>query len=174
MKFDINKAKWYNQQYLRAKPDDELARKYLLPILKEKNLACSEEKAVKISNIMKERATFPADLWTEATFFFVPPTTYDEQVVQAKWNAEAASIISAYKDELTNIDTLTADIAKQTLQGVLDKQGVKIGKVLQALRLAVTGVGTGPDLMQIMEILGKQETTTRLTNALDKLQERVK
>jgi glutamyl-tRNA synthetase len=175
VKFDINKAKWYNQQYLRVKPDEELAQKYLLPILQDKGIQCSPENATKISHIMKERVTFPDELWSEVTYLFDRPGSYDEQVVQSKWTAEAARVIAGFRQALQEINgTLTADLAKSTLQTVLDKQGVKIGKVMQALRLAVTGVGAGPDLMHIMEILGGEETTTRLGNALDKLQEQAK
>jgi glutamyl-tRNA synthetase len=173
VKFDINKAKWYNQQYIRIQSDEELAQKYLLPILQEKNIACSADKAVKISSIMKERVTFPNELWSEVTYLFDRPSSYDESVVQSKWTSEAVRVITDYRQALQEAEgNLTADVAKNTLQTVLDKQGMKIGKVMQALRLAVTGVGAGPDLMQIMEILGKEETTTRLANALDKLQDR--
>jgi glutamyl-tRNA synthetase len=175
VKFDINKAKWYNQQYLRVKPDEELATTYLLPILQDKGIQCSLENAVKISHIMKERVTFPDELWSEVTYLFNQPGSYDEQVVQSKWTAEAARVIADLRQALQDVKgTLTADLAKSTLQTVLDRQGVKIGKVMQALRLAVTGVGAGPDLMHIMEILGGEETTTRLGNALDKLQEKAK
>jgi glutamyl-tRNA synthetase len=124
---------------------------------------------------MKERVTFPQELWSEVTYLFNQPESYDEGVVQSKWTSEAVRIIAEFKQALQEADgKLAADVAKHTLQGVLDKQGVKIGKVMQALRLAVTGAGAGPDLMQIMEILGKEETTTRLSNALDKLQDRAK
>lgn len=175
VKFDINKAKWYNQQYLRVKSDEELAQKYLLPILREKNIVCSPENAVKISSIMKERVTFPNELWSEVTYLFNRPQVYDEGVLQSKWTQEAVRVIADFKKALQDFtDTLTADTAKHILHDVLDKQGVKIGKVMQALRLAVTGVGAGPDLMQMMEILGKEETTTRLGNALDKLQDKAK
>lgn len=169
VKFDINKARWYNQQYLRAKPDEELAE-YLLRELQERNITCSKEKAVKISHAMKERATFPGDLWTEATYFFIAPESYDESIVQAKWTIEAAAIITDFKDALpVAAEPFTAETAKATLQMVLDTHGVKIGKVLQALRVALTGVGVGVDLMQTMEILGKPETTSRLERALKQL-----
>jgi glutamyl-tRNA synthetase len=167
-KFDINKAKWFNQQYLRAKPDTELAG-YLLEELKERDIECSEETAIKIVSIMKERATFPGDFWSEAQFFFTAPQSYDEGVVQSKWNTEAATIIAAFKDALPAVAHWNAEAIKHTLHEVLEQHGVKIGKVLQALRLAITGVGAGPDLMQIMEILGTEETTSRLTTALNKL-----
>lgn len=165
-KFDINKAKWFNQQYLRAKAEEELAQ-YLLNDLKERNIPCSQEKAVKICGVMKERATFPSDFWNDASYFFFAPNTFDEQVVKSKWTAEAETILADYKNALQSVNELTSEKAKSTLQTVLDKHGVKIGKVMQVLRVAITGVGGGPDLMQIMEILGKEETTSRLSYALN-------
>jgi glutamyl-tRNA synthetase len=167
-RFDIEKAKWFNQQYLRAKPDAELSR-YVLDELAGQGIACSGEKAEKIVRVMKERATFPRELWSEAMYFFEPPATYEPAVVQSKWNSDAARIIGDFRDALTDAEPFTSDTIKSTLNGVLERHGVKIGKVLQALRLTVTGVGHGPDLMQIMEILGKEETTRRISQALNTL-----
>jgi glutamyl-tRNA synthetase len=122
VKFDINKAKWYNQQYLRVKPDEELATTYLLPILQDKGIQCSLENAVKISHIMKERVTFPDELWSEVTYLFDRPSSYDEQVVQSKWTPEAARVIADFRQALQEVNgTLTADLAKSTLQTVLDR-----------------------------------------------------
>ncbi|QHT67074.1 glutamate--tRNA ligase [Rhodocytophaga rosea] len=168
VKFDINKAKWFNQQYLRTKPDSELVQ-YLQGALKENNISCTEEKALKIVQLMKERVTFPKEIWADQTYFFQAPATYDQLVIQSKWNPEVAGLIAEFKEGLQNVNELNAEFAKNTLQSVLDKHGVKIGKVLQALRVVITGVSTGPDLMQTMEIIGKQETITRLEIALARL-----
>jgi glutamyl-tRNA synthetase len=167
-RFDIDKAKWFNQQYLRTRPDAELAAQVLTE-LRTQGIDCPPEKAEKIVRVMKERATFPRELWSEATYFFRAPTSYEEAVVQSKWNAEAARLIGAFNEALAATEPFTADAIKATLNEVLQKHGVKIGKVLQALRLAVTGVGHGPDLMQIMEVLGKEETTNRIARALNTL-----
>ncbi len=167
-KFDIDKAKWFNQQYLRTRPDAELAGQVVAE-LTARGIACTPEKAEKIVRVMKERATFPSELWSEATYFFEAPATYEEAVVQSKWNAEAARLIAAFNEALASVEPFTADTIKATLNEVLQKHGVKIGKVLQALRLTVTGVGHGPDLMQIMEVLGKEETTNRIARALNTL-----
>lgn len=167
-KFDIDKAKWFNQQYLRTRPDAELA-KDVSAELGRKGIDCPPEKAEKIVRVMKERVTFPGELWSEAMYFFQAPDTYDAAVVESKWNADAARIIADFNEALADVEPFTADAVKSTLNGVLEKHGVKIGKVLQALRLTVTGVGNGPDLMQIMEILGKEETTRRISRALNTL-----
>jgi glutamyl-tRNA synthetase len=172
-KFDINKAKWFNQQYIKAKPDGVLAS-YLLGDLKEKGIECTKERAEKISSLMKERVTFPQDFWKEGEYFFKAPSVYDEAVVNSKWTNEAVGIITEYKDGLKEKSTLDAETAKSFLNEILEKNQVKIGKVLQALRLAITGAGAGPDLMLIIEIIGKEEAVRRMENALETLNSKVK
>ncbi|MBX9853304.1 MAG: glutamate--tRNA ligase [Cytophagaceae bacterium] len=172
-KFDINKAKWFNQQYLKTKTDKELSQ-YLLNDLKNKNISCNPERAERICAVMKERVTFPGDFWNEGKYFFEEPVAYDEGIVSSKWTNEAVLIISEFKDAIKEQKNIGAEQAKITLNEILEKNQVKIGKVLQALRLAVTGTGAGPDLMQIIEILGKDETVRRIDKALAILNSKVK
>ncbi|MDX5348011.1 MAG: glutamate--tRNA ligase, partial [Hymenobacteraceae bacterium] len=168
-RFDIQKARWFNEQYLRAKPNEELAH-YLLGALHEHGMDCPLEKAEKIVGLMKERVTFPQDFWREAAYFFVAPTEYNEKVASKKWNAQVASVFEEYKNELATLEPFTAVTVKETLMNLLEKHGMKIGQVMQALRLAVTGLEAGPDLMEIIEVIGRDETTRRIENALEKLQ----
>jgi glutamyl-tRNA synthetase len=167
-RFDINKAKWFNEQYLRAKPDAELAQ-YLLQALAEHNISCSEEKAIKIASVMKERVTFPQDFWREAAYFFVAPQQYNEQVAAKKWNAAAVGVFEDFKAQLTTLPEFSADQIKALLLQILEQRGMKIGQVMQALRLALTGLEAGPDLMAIIEIIGREETGKRIDAAIAKL-----
>jgi glutamyl-tRNA synthetase len=167
-KFDIQKAQWFNQQYLRAKPDHELAS-YLLKSLNLEGLACTEQKALKVVSIIKERATFPSDFWKEGKFLFLTPAEYDEKVAEKRWTPEVVEVLNAFKEKMANLKVLTAEQAKATLQEVLDAQGVAIGKVMQGIRLALTGMGAGPDLMEVMEILGPKELVLRIDQAIQKL-----
>jgi len=164
-KFDIHKAQWFNQQYLRKRSDADLAA-FLLADLTKLRIACTAEKAEAICALLKERATFPHDLVKDAECFFNDPTEYDEAVIQSKWTTEAIHIITLYKSALANLEIVDAVSAKATLVAVLEKEGVKIGKVMQALRVAVTGLGAGPDLMMIIEIIGKDATLNRLEKAI--------
>jgi glutamyl-tRNA synthetase len=171
-RFDIQKAQWFNQQYLRAKSDDELAA-YLLEIVKKENIACSNEKAKKIAGIMKERITFPNDLWEHAKFIFQTPTEYDVAVADKKWNDEAVRVLSVYKDEVAKLTSMNAATAKSTLESAAASVGIGTGKILQALRLSITGAGAGPDLMMVMEIIGKEEVVKRIEHALQTLKVKV-
>ncbi len=171
-KFDILKAQWFNQQYLRAKPDSELAD-YLLESLGKENISCTKDKAIKIAQLMKERATFPKDFWEQGKFLFIAPTSFDEQVASKKWNDEAVRVISAYKDALAALPSVDAVVAKTTLEEVTASLGIGTGKILQALRLSITGIGAGPDLMISMEIMGKDEVIKRMAFALETLKVKV-
>lgn len=164
-RFDQNKVRWYNEQYLRAKPDAELAQ-YLTESLREQGLEVPTDKAEQIAALVKERATFPADLAREAQLFFQRPTAYDEQVISKKWNAQVAGALAQFAQELPAAPDASPDGIKALLTQVLEAQGIKIGQVLQALRVAVTGAAAGPDLMHIMSILGPQETAERIEAAV--------
>ena len=168
-KFDQAKVKWFNEQYLRARPDEELAG-YLLQGLAEQNLSCPPEKATRIVHAMKERVSFPQEFWREAWYFFVAPTEYNEQVAAKKWTPQAAAVFADFADQLFSAAPYTADNIKSLLLRILEQHQLKIGSVMQALRLAVTGTDTGPDLMEIMEILGPEEVKTRIAHALVQLQ----
>ncbi len=171
-RFDIQKAQWFNQHYLRSKTDEELAG-YLLESLKAENISCSPETARKVAAVMKERATFPKDLWEQGKFLFFTPTTYDMAIADKKWNDDAVRVLSQFKDEVAALSSLDAATAKATLDKVTAGLGIGTGKVLQAVRLAMTGAGAGPDLMMIMEIVGKDEVVKRITHALQTLKVKV-
>lgn len=170
--FDIQKAQWYNQHYLRHKPIEELAN-FLLESLAKENIACPKDKAMKIASVMQDRVTFPKDFWEHGRFFFLAPVSFDEAVIAKKWNADAVKVLAAYRDELKTVDHLDAATAKSTLEKVTADLGIGTGKILQAVRLAITGAGGGPDLMMIIEIIGKNEVIKRIDRALKTLQVKV-
>ncbi len=171
-KFDIHKAQWFNQQYLRAKSDEELA-KFLLASLKDQNIPCSIEKASKICLALKERVTFPKDFWEQGKFFFIAPTQFDEQVIAKKWNEDTVKFLSALAEEIKAIAAVDSDTAKIALEKTVQITAIASGKIMQALRVTLTGGASGPDLMITMEILGKDETLRRISYALENIKVKV-
>lgn len=168
-KFDINKAKWFNQQYIKKKSSTELAR-HLLSSLEANNISTSEDYAAKVCELMKERVVFPYEFWEEGKFFFQLPEDYDEKVAQKKWNQEAVDVLKEFSRELDNQDELTPEKAHNLLNDVLERKNSKIGRVMQAVRLAVTGKGAGPDLMEIIALLGKEQVQERIAKAISTLE----
>lgn len=168
-KFDIQKAQWFNQQYIKAQSNEVLAEQ----LLKESGQSISKENAAKIVSIMKERVTFPQEIWEQGKFFFTAPTQFDETVISKKWNDEAVNVITAYKNALSKESSIDAVSAKSVLESAAASVNIGVGKIMQALRVAVTGNGSGPDLMITMEILGKDELVKRLEYALTNLKVKV-
>lgn len=167
-KFEIEKAKWFNQQYLRMKSGKELL-KYLTEGLQKAGIdyaKYNEDQLISICEVMKERATFPDDIWREARYFFEKPAVYDENVIKQKWNEQTAEIIASLKEKFVQESDFTGEKAKEALHQEAEKRGLKMGQVMPVLRVTLTGVGAGPDLATIMQILGKNEVAERLENAL--------
>jgi glutamyl-tRNA synthetase len=171
-KFDIHKAQWFNQQYLRARSNEDLTA-YLLASLTQEGITCDMNKALKIVGVMKERVTFPREFWEHGKFFFYAPTTFDEAVVSKKWNDDAVKVLTKYREAVVALDNANADGFKSALERVTQELGMGTGKILQALRLSMTGMGGGPDLMVIMEVIGKDEVARRLAYALEHLKLKV-
>jgi glutamyl-tRNA synthetase len=173
VKFDINKAKWFNQQYIKAKTDKELAV-YLLNDLQKHNQTCTAEKAEKIVGLLKERVIFPKDFYQDGKYFFEQPKQYDETVISKKWNQESVLVLQDFHQTLTaDNQPFEAAHIKHLLHEVIEAKGIKIGSVMQSIRVAITGVGSGADLMEVMAVLGKTEVLSRIDLALNSLKDRV-
>lgn len=160
-RFDILKAQWFNQQYLKQKSTEELVE-YVLAAAQEDGFLCEPMKAQQLVSIMKERVTFPKELYTHAKFIFEAPKNFDLAVAEKKWNEDAVRVINAYQLAVVQATDWDAVTAKALLEQTCTSLGIGPGKILQALRLSITGAGSGPDLMMAMEIIGKQEVASRL------------
>ena len=146
----------------------------LLPMLAENNIECSQQKAEAICEMLKERIVFSPDLFENSKFFFHTPAIYDENVISKKWNATVVEVLEAYAERILTATEYTSMVAKELLNNILEEKGVKIGVVMQSLRVVVTGEGMGPDLMALLETLGKEEVANRIQIAIATLAEKVK
>ncbi|PWJ40149.1 glutamyl-tRNA synthetase [Sediminitomix flava] len=160
-KFDFDKAKWYNQQYLKEKSDEVLA-----PVLKaqldEAGISYDESLLPLICSQLKERITFQNEFLSAGRFFFEAPTEYDEKVIRKKWNDDAKAVLEEYAERCPSAEKFDADSAKKLFSEVLEEKGVGMGKVMPVLRVALSGLGGGPDLMIMLQILGKEEVSNRI------------
>ncbi|MDF2156809.1 glutamate--tRNA ligase [Algoriphagus sp. CAU 1675] len=165
-RFDIAKAKWFNEQYLRTESNAALAA-FIIEDAKADGIALDQAKAEAIASLTKERCTFPADMWNDNKFIAIAPASFDEQVASKKWNEEAVKVLLNYATSLEGYSgNFDASTAKTMLESSAEAEGIKLGKVMQAVRLAVTGAGAGPDLMEIFAILGVTEVAKRIRYAL--------
>ena len=164
-KFDVEKSRWFNQQYLKEQDEKVLAQGLMDAVSAD----LDEAKAVAIVNALKERVTFASEMASAGKFFFERPVEYDEKTVRKKWNEQSTRGIAAYADELEKLEAVTAEEAKALLVQVLESLELGLGRVMPALRLSLTGQAGGPDLMDIIRILGPAEATARIRMALNTL-----
>jgi glutamyl-tRNA synthetase len=168
-RFDIQKANWFNQQYLKQRSDLSIGAE-VTPLFAARGIKVRNEQVLQIVHLLKDRVHFVKEIVDESLFLFNSPESYDQEVVVKKWNEEAVAAISGFRDALEGYDgDFVADDIKHLLSSTMESLGVKMGKIMQALRLAITGAAAGPDLMVIMQILGKEEAVTRLEKALNRL-----
>lgn len=157
-KFDVNKAKWFNEQYLKHQAPEDLAKEYLGHLPTEQGLA--------FVSLFLDRITFPQELGSLVAAFVEKPTAYDEAVIQNKWNEESEKGLRILVGALPNLTEWKADSIKQVIHESLEAEGIKMGKVMQILRVALSGNGAGPDLMISMQLWGKDQVLDRLSTAL--------
>ena len=167
-KFDFDKTKWFNQQYLRNKDDFDLADE-LIPLLKEQGFSAEKKFVARVCNELKERATFVHDMLNEGRYFFEAPTNYDEKTVRKKWKEHTPEILDALKARLLNLDEFSSDKIQLEFQEILAQFNIGMGQLLPQFRLALTGIGMGPSLFNISEIIGKKETLTRIETAINNI-----
>ncbi|NVO03999.1 MAG: glutamate--tRNA ligase [Bacteroidetes bacterium] len=167
-KFDPEKAKWFNHQYLQTQPDAEIAKSYL-NLLTEKGVSTNIEFADKIVKLIKNRANFIEDLWAHSFFFFSAPTVYDEKVLKDKWKENTPSLMLAVKEELEKNQKFEAAEIKEEISAYLEKNQIGMGQVMNALRLLMVGASAGPDLFEILALLGKEEVIRRIDTGLSSI-----
>lgn len=167
-RYDHDKTKWFNQQYLR-KLNDKTLGDSLQAIATENGIELSPEKASQIAVLLKDRAYFLSDLWEESKFLFFRPAEYDEKTVRKKWNSDSRQYLNDLHSIFSSLENFDVASVEKAFKNYLESNELGFGKVGPAFRLAITGLGMGPSMFEICSILGKEETLTRINLALEKL-----
>lgn len=194
-RFDPEKTKWFNQQYLHKKNELELANfiwerqtfyhnnilgkrplfELFFPDTTSKEQAEKELKGynnnnfqylVKVCSLMKEKATFPDDIIIQGTYFFYPPETYDIEIINKKWNDNSKKFFEMLFENFSKISSFTKTEIDACIKQTAAQLGIKSGEVMQLLRVLISGKGSGVDLLGILELLGRDEVCERLKKGM--------
>jgi glutamyl-tRNA synthetase len=165
-RFDPEKAKWYNHQYLKAKPDDDLTALFV-PVLQQKGVRVRTDLLKKVVGLIKERLVFPQEFWDQAHYFFEPPQTYDQQLLKKAWKEDTPQIMQDMKELFRGARDFSSAALEALVKNYLEPRNVGFGRVAAPLRLLVVGSGIGPHLFDILEIIGKDETIKRISKGLE-------
>ena len=167
-KFDFDKTRWFNQQYLRSKSKEELAQDLQI-ILKENGVEAEDNFVETVCEQLKERATFVKDMWEEGKYYFSAPTSYDEKTIRKKWKEDTPKYVSELKDKLSVLSDFSSENIEVEFKKYLEENELGMGRLLPAFRVCLTGLGMGPSLFDIASLLGKEETIKRMETALEKI-----
>jgi glutamyl-tRNA synthetase len=168
-KFDPEKAKWFNQQYLRKKSDDELADAFR-PVLKEKGYERGDQFLRDFCRLVKEKVQFVHEFWDHGKYVFEAPASYDEKVISKKWKEGSAPVFVTLSEKFAvvnawNVENITAAFHDaESASGKID---------MQLLRVLISGVAGGPQLFDMLALIGKDEVLDRLRKALAHLGQKI-
>jgi len=166
-KFDPEKNKWFNHQYLIRQSDESLADDFD-KILKDKGISKPKEYVTRVVSLIKERANFVSEFWELGNYFFVAPEYYDEKAAK-NWKEETAEIMSNLIDVIEDINDFTSGTIETTVKDWIAANEIGMGKVMQPFRLSLVGALKGPHLFDIVEMIGKEETIKRIKHAIANL-----
>lgn len=163
-RFNFDKAKWFNQQYLSNADNAELAA-VLKPIIAEKGHDANQAFLMQLAGLLKGRVTFIPEFWEEGFYFFERPTSYDEKTIKKKWKAELRPTFDELYQRIENVEPFSGDSIKAEVEQFMEDHSLKFGDVLPILRLSISGLTKGPSVFESMELLGKEEVLARMQHA---------
>ncbi|NTW33523.1 MAG: glutamate--tRNA ligase [Bacteroidetes bacterium] len=166
-KFDHEKAKWFNHQYLINTSNEEVANIFS-KILEEKNIKTDYDYILKVCSIVKERVNFINEMWQQSSFFFIAPLTLDPKSLKDKWKENSSELVLEIQNIISNASDFSANALKEVVSIYIQENQLAMGQIMNALRICIVGASTGPDLFEIISMIGKDETIKRINFAIKK------
>jgi glutamyl-tRNA synthetase len=169
--FNLEKLNWLNFEHLRRKPDSEILKMLRVEIEKAgfDNNTFSDDYLLRVIAAMKERVSFVKEYLTKGSYFFQAPENYEEQNLKKRWKDDSSELLHKLKEQFSKLENPTKSDFENALNEIAEKLNINKGKLVHPLRIAVSGVGEGPGVYDIVSILGKEETIARIETALNKL-----
>ncbi len=169
-KFDFEKGKWFNHEYLMNMDDTELAQVFK-PVLAQHvdPSQFSDQYIAQAVGLVKSRVNFVGELWDQARFFFVRPEEYAEKDIRKRWKPETPDIMRALIEVLRGIDDFTSQNSEEIVLNWIKEHEYHLGNVMNAFRLTVVGECKGPHMFDISQLLGKEETIARIEAGIENI-----
>lgn len=166
-KFDPEKTKWFQNQYFQEMDENKLTSE-LKNLIGEKNITTHID-LNRVVALLKERASFVHELWEQGSFFFEAPVNYDEKAVAKAFKEDTAEILKKVIAVLETVENFTSEEISEQVKGWITSENIGFGKVMMPLRLALVGEMKGPEVFDIISILGKQESISRIEKAIQSM-----
>lgn len=169
--FNLEKLNWLNYEHLRRKPDD-LVLQWLKEELNKSefcNKKFSDEYLLKVILAMKERVSFVYEYLTRSSYFFSAPDHFEEQNLQKRWKEDSPALLAKLAQKFDQLENPSKEDFEKSLNELSVQLNINKGKLVHPLRIAISGVGEGPGVYDIIAVLGKEETLIRISSAIQKL-----
>ena len=167
-RFDPEKAKWFNHQYLQLRSNTELALEFR-DILRAKGYQNDIIRLEKLIALVKERISFVKDIWTQSDYFFKAPDTYDQDAVKKRWKDDSPKLLMELKSLLASIADFSASSTEKVINEWIEKNSYNTGAIMNAFRLVIVGSLRGPHMFDIIGWIGKEETLKRIDKGISVL-----
>ncbi|MCF0207356.1 MAG: glutamate--tRNA ligase [Bacteroidales bacterium] len=167
-RFDPDKTKWFNHQYIMKKSAEEVAELFRND-LDARKIDYSKFDIVRICELMKERISFIHEMWDETRFFFETPTQFDEKFKKKSCKEDTAEVMETLVTILDSCKDFKPETTENAVKSWIESNEWGFGKVMSPFRLAVVGEGKGPSVFDMIEVIGKEETLKRINNLIAEL-----
>ena len=167
-RFDPEKAKWLNHQYLQKKTNNQLALEFR-EFLRAQGHQIDIIRLETLIGLVKERVSFVKDIWEQTDFFFNPPETYDQEAVKKRWKEDSAILLKELRSLLATISDFSASSTEEIIKGWIEKNNYNTGAIMNAFRLVIVGALKGPHMFDIISWIGKDETLRRIDQGITML-----
>lgn len=164
-RFDPEKTKWFNAQYLHSNSNAQIYD-MMQPIFVREGLSIEQDKAEKMIGFMKERAGFVEELFELCRMFFFAPSEYDQKGLKKFWKGEAVGYVAQVREMMASFEDFSTENTEAQVLGWIRSNELPMGQIMNCVRLAITGVPSGPNIFEVCQIIGQQETLSRLDKAL--------
>ncbi len=164
-RFDPEKAKWFNHQYLQNRTNTQLALEFR-EFLRARGYHVDIVDLETLVGLVKERVSFVKDIWEQSDFFFRAPETYDQEVIKKRWKEDSAALLLELRSLLEKINDFSAAGTETVVKAWIEEKGYNTGAIMNAFRLVVVGTSRGPHMFDIISWIGKQETLKRIDKGL--------
>jgi glutamyl-tRNA synthetase len=167
-RFDPEKAKWFNHQYLQKKPNQELALEFR-EFLRSHGFHDDIIRLETLISLVKERVSFVKDIWDQTDFFFKAPESYDQEAVKKRWKDETPAQLNELKSILSGLTEFSAHHTEIVIMEWIQSKGYNTGAIMNAFRLVIVGALRGPHMFDIISWIGREETIKRIEKGVSTL-----
>lgn len=167
-KFDFEKAKWFNQEYIKKTANNSLAALFA-PVLAARQVTAAPEYVATVCGLIKDRCTYINDFWEQGFFFFTAPAKWDFDALRPKWNAQKTAFYTQWPEQLQELTDWSAASLEASFKALAAEHGMKPGELQLPFRIMLVGGKFGPTVFDIAALIGKEDTLARIGNALNEM-----